>query len=93
MRAAVREAADDLDALVAAARAAVVRVSDRERRAAELTGTLLANLPWDRVMLASVLGVALVRLADVAEERAASATGGEAAREAPPNGSDLGGGS
>lgn len=70
MRGAVREASSDLDQLLAAARVGIVRVPDPERRAAELTTSLLANLPWDRVMLASVLGVALVRLADVAEAEA-----------------------
>lgn len=73
MRAAVREASHDLNGLVAAARVAIVRVPDPERRTAELTATLLSNLPWDRVMLASVLAVALVRLADVAEAEAEAA--------------------
>jgi hypothetical protein len=77
MRGAIREANDDLDALVTAAVAAAEVEPDPERRAADLTTALLSSTPWDRVMLASVLGVALVRLS--------ATTGGEAARVAPPN--------
>jgi hypothetical protein len=80
MRGAVAEARDDLDRrLMPTARAMLRRDKDSDKTAAALTTGLLRQAAWDRTLLASVLGAALVRLAerDLAERRPAEPEGGE----------------
>lgn len=56
------EARNDLDRLIGYSRPAVAKYGTEEAAVA-LTSGLLAQPSWDRMLLASVLGVALVRLA------------------------------
>jgi hypothetical protein len=80
MRRAAAEARDDLDKfLMPTARAMTRQHQDADLTATELARGLLRQTTWDRPMLASVLGAALVRLAE--RDLAARESTGDAPRE------------
>lgn len=60
------EARADLDRLVSYATKKLAEIG-ADQAAAEMTQGLLAQPSWDRMMIATVLGAALVRLAEVGE--------------------------